>query len=139
MVRAATTKKHTGLLSYFLSPLLPPLFPNSLVIFISLWAHPKLTNSCLTNQCRGAVNEKHFQAFPLKGIPLPHRQMGAQPEYPQVGSCRGHPGVCLWCFWAILPSSGKGGKWCPGCSDVTCITDTALVCSVGTILLMTSQ
>lgn len=43
------------------------LFPNSLVIFIRLWAHSKLDNSCLINQFlgvgRGGGNEKHFDTF----------------------------------------------------------------------------
>lgn len=29
------------------------LFPNSFVMCISLWAHSRLANSCLTNQCSG--------------------------------------------------------------------------------------
>lgn len=39
------------------------LFPNSFVMCISLWAHSRLANSCLTNQCSGQMESTLKPSF----------------------------------------------------------------------------
>lgn len=122
-------QQQTGLVSYHNAfPLSSHfLFPNSLVIFISLWAHSRLTNSCLLSQCLGQMKNTLQYSFKRTGVS--HWPDGSTSRILQ--RVLGH--LCLWDHIAFYPLSRQGVRAVSWSLRCNLHHRHVVVCSVDTI------